>query len=85
MSNLITTAQETLRQQCIEAFVGLQSMAESIAERGREERGQTAAEYMGILFIISAIIATVVLSHLDNVIKDRLTAIVKAIGNGQNP
>ena len=82
MSNLITTAQETLRQQCIEAFVGLQSMAESIAERGRDERGQTAAEYMGILFIISAIIATVVLSHLDNVIKDRLTAIVKGLRTG---
>ena len=81
MSNLISTAQDTLRQQCIEAFVGLQSLA----ERMREQRGQTAAEYMGILFIISAIIVAVVGAHLDTTIGQRLGKIVTAIGNGVTP
>jgi Flp pilus assembly pilin Flp len=85
MSDLITTAQDTFRNQCIEAFAGLQAMAQSLAERARDQRGQTAAEYMGILFIISAIIATVVLSHLDDAIKTRLHEIVTAIGKGEKP
>jgi Flp pilus assembly pilin Flp len=81
MSNLISNAQDTLRQQCIEAFVGLQSLA----ERMREQRGQTAAEYMGILFIISAIIVAVVGAHLDTAIGTRLGKIVDAIGKGVTP
>jgi Flp pilus assembly pilin Flp len=85
MSNLITTAQDSFRQQCIEAFVGLQAWAESMAERAREERGQTAAEYMGILFIISAIIVAIVGAHLEKTIADRLGKIVTAIGNGVTP
>jgi Flp pilus assembly pilin Flp len=85
MSDLITTAQTTLRDQCIEAYVGLQSLAHSLAERAREERGQTAAEYMGILFIISAIIVAIVGAHLEKTIADRLGKIVTAIGNGVTP
>jgi Flp pilus assembly pilin Flp len=82
MSDLITTAQDTFRQQCIEAFVGLQAWAEGLAERAREERGQTAAEYMGILFIVMVIIAAVFTSHLDTKIADRVSTIVTNIGNG---
>ena len=81
MSDLITTAQDTFRQQCIEAFVNVRSFV----ERMREERGQTAAEYMGILFVISAIIVGVVGAHLDTAIRDRLGKIVDAIGKGVTP
>ncbi len=85
MSNLITTAQDSFRQQCIEAFVGLQAWAESMAERAREERGQTAAEYMGILFVVSALIVGVLGAHMDTAIRDRLGKIVEAIGKGVTP
>ncbi len=85
MSDLITTAQDTFREQCIEAFVGLQAMAESLVERMRDDRGQTAAEYMGILFVVSAIIVGVVGAHLGDTLKDRLGKIVTAIGNGVTP
>jgi Flp pilus assembly pilin Flp len=85
MSDLITTAQTTLRDQCIEAYVGLQSLARSLAERAREERGQTAAEYMGILFIISAIIVAVVASGVASKIGNRVGVIVDHIGNGTAP
>jgi hypothetical protein len=85
MSNLISTAQDTLREQCIEAFVGLQSMAQSITERAREQRGQTAAEYMGILFIIGAIIGLIATTHLENDISSRLKTIIGDIGKGIKP
>jgi Flp pilus assembly pilin Flp len=81
MSDLITTAQDTFRQQCIEAFVGLQTLV----ERMREQRGQTAAEYMGILFVVAALIVGAMGAHMDTAIRDRLSQIVKAIGNGVSP
>ena len=81
MSDLITTAQDTFRQQCIEAFVGMQTLV----ERMREQRGQTAAEYMGILFVVAALIVGAMGAHMDTAIRDRLAAIVKAIGNGVTP
>jgi Flp pilus assembly pilin Flp len=81
MSDLITTAQDTFRQQCVQAFVNVQALV----ERMREERGQTAAEYMGILFVIAAIIVAVVGAHLDTTISQRLGKIVTAIGNGVTP
>ena len=85
MSNLIHTAQDTLREQCIEAFVGLQSMVETVAERMREQRGQTAAEYMGILFIIAAIIGVVASLHLENDVSQRIKTLITDIGKGIKP
>jgi Flp pilus assembly pilin Flp len=81
MSNLIHGAQDTFRRQCIEAFVTLQALA----ERAREQRGQTAAEYMGILFIVAAIIVAIVGAHLETAIASRLSKIVSAIGDGVTP
>jgi Flp pilus assembly pilin Flp len=75
------SAQDRFRRQCIEAFVALQALA----ERAREQRGQTAAEYMGILFIVAAIIVAIVGAHLEKTIADRLGKIVTAIGNGVTP
>ena len=81
MSDLITTAQDSIREQCIEAFVHVQSWV----ERMREERGQTAAEYMGILFVVAALIVGVMGAHMDTSIRDRLGKIVEAIGKGVTP
>jgi hypothetical protein len=60
MSNLITTTQDTYRNACIEAFVTSRSYLEGLAERSKEDRGQTAAEYMGVLLLIAAIITGIV-------------------------
>jgi Flp pilus assembly pilin Flp len=83
MSDLITTAQSTFRNQCIEVFATLQSVGHSLAERARDDRGQTAAEYMGILFIVSAIIAAVVLGDVGGQIKHQLHTIVNDISHGK--
>jgi Flp pilus assembly pilin Flp len=81
MSDLITTAQDNYRNACIEAFVGLQSMGRSFAERSRDSRGQTAAEYMGVLLLVSVIIVAVVKGGIDTKIRDALkTAIDKISG-----
>lgn len=83
MSDLITTAQSTFRNQCIEVFATLQTVGHSLAERARDNRGQTAAEYMGILFIVSAIIAAVMLGDIGGLIKRQLHTIVSDISHGK--
>ena len=82
MSNLITTAQDSLRKQCIEAFVGLQAMAESLAERARENRGQTAAEYMGILLVVAVIIGALIAADVDGKIAKAANTMVDKIAGG---
>jgi Flp pilus assembly pilin Flp len=83
MSDLITTAQSTFRSQCIEVFATLQTVGHSLAERARDDRGQTAAEYMGILFIVSAIIAAVLIGDVGGQIKHQLHTIVNDISHGK--
>jgi Flp pilus assembly pilin Flp len=85
MSDLITTAQDKFRDECIDAFVGLQSFAASLRERARDNRGQTAAEYMGILFIVAVIIAAIVATPLADNIAKRVGTIVDNIGKGTKP
>jgi Flp pilus assembly pilin Flp len=83
MSDLITTAQSTFRNQCIEVFAAFQTVGHTLAERARDQRGQTAAEYMGILFIVSAIIAAVMLGNIGGLIKTQLHSIVSDISHGK--
>jgi hypothetical protein len=80
MSDLITTTQDTFRDQCIGLYVGMLSAVETLAERGRENRGQTAAEYMGVLLVVSVIIAAVSTTEIGAEIKRQVMALVKKIG-----
>ncbi|HWK27472.1 MAG TPA: hypothetical protein VNS09_12970 [Solirubrobacter sp.] len=79
MSDLITTAHDSYRDKCIEAFVGLRSVAGSLAERARENRGQTAAEYMGVLVVVAVIIAAVVAAKPGDAIGGFINDLVKRI------
>jgi Flp pilus assembly pilin Flp len=81
-TDLITTAQDSIRTQCIEAFVGLQSFAKGLAERARESDGQTAAEYMGVLLVVSVIIAAVATTGVGGQIVSKMTHIVDQISSG---
>ena len=84
MSNLITTAQDSFRDQCIEAYVGLESFVTGIASRARENRGQTAAEYMGVLLVVSVIIAAVANTKVGDQIVDKIKELVDDIGGGKS-
>ena len=55
MSSITTTAQDAFREFCIRA----NHAGREINRRAREERGQTAAEYMGVLVVVAVIIAAV--------------------------
>jgi hypothetical protein len=85
MSDIITTAQDSFREQCIEVYFGLETLVHRMVERSREERGQTAAEYMGVLLVVGVIIALVAKSSLASDIKDRLVSLVGSIGKGDDP
>jgi Flp pilus assembly pilin Flp len=84
MSNLITTTQDTYRNACIDAFFGIQSFATSLSERSDEERGQTAAEYMGVLLVVSVIIAAVANTKVGDQIVDKIKDIVDKIAGGES-
>jgi len=54
-------------------------------ERMRDETGQTAAEYLGIILLVGVIIFAVANSTLGADISKRLGEIVKDIGLGNDP
>jgi hypothetical protein len=84
MSDLITTTQESFRDRCIEAYVGLESLVTRLAERARENRGQTAAEYMGVLLVVSVIIAGVSQTKIGDQIVEKMKHLVDQIAGGNS-
>jgi hypothetical protein len=78
MSDLITTSQDAYRNACITTFCALISAGQRVKD---EARGQTAAEYMGVLLLVGAIITVVVTSGVGGHLK---TAIFDAIDNISN-
>lgn len=79
MSDLLTTAQDTVRDRCIEAYVSLLAFA----ERARDQRGQTAAEYMGVLVVVAAIITAVATTEIGDTIRQAAVNLINQIaGSG---
>ena len=61
MSDFTTTIQTAYREFCIQASgaaIGLRS-------RVSEQRGQTAAEYMGILLFVAVVIGALIAANVD--------------------
>ena len=84
MSELTTTAHDSFRDHCIEAYVGFESLVLGLAQRVRENRGQTAAEYMGVLLVVSVIIAAVANTKVGDQIVGKLKDLVDAIAGGKS-
>jgi hypothetical protein len=82
MSDLITTTQDSFRDHCIEAYVGIESFLTRLAERARENRGQTAAEYMGVLLVVSVIIAGVSQTKIGDQIVEKMKHLIDQIAGG---
>jgi hypothetical protein len=53
--------------------------------RARAARGQSAAEYLGVLLVVSAIIAGVATTGLGHEITDKLSDLVRDIAGGDTP
>ncbi len=86
MSDFISTSQDAVRDVCIATFVQARSLMHTVAERAKENPGQTAAEYMGVLLLIAVIIAAVIGSGMGEEVAKQLKAqVVKIAGLGDCP
>jgi Flp pilus assembly pilin Flp len=83
VSDLITTAQDSFRDSCIEAYVAAEGFVKDLVERVRDNRGQTAAEYMGVLLVVSVIIAGVSQTHIGDTIVEKMKHLVGLIAKGE--
>jgi hypothetical protein len=75
----ITRTEELSRELGIRTWVALTG---ALAERAREQRGQTAAEYMGILFIVALIIGALITAKVPSKIGDAAGTLVDEIAGG---
>ena len=74
---------DLFRDSCIEAYVGCESFVAGLMERARENRGQTAAEYMGILLIVAVIIGAIATSGIGGKISDLIGDMIDSISSGE--
>jgi Flp pilus assembly pilin Flp len=82
MSDLTTTAQDTIREACITTLGAVKSAGHAVAKRVNDPTGQTAAEYMGILLLISAILVAIFTLNLDDKISGAVGGAIDSIING---
>jgi Flp pilus assembly pilin Flp len=68
----------------LEAYVRLNTFVSGLLERARENRGQTAAEYMGVLLVVSVIIAAVAATDIGHDITHKLSDLVRDISGGDS-
>jgi Flp pilus assembly pilin Flp len=79
MSDIITTAQDTGRDVAIRARL---AMSDLVA-RAKDQQGQTAAEYMGILLIVSLIIAALITAGVAGDIATKVDELIGKIGGAE--
>ena len=82
MSDLVTTAQDLYRDACITVRGHAAGTAATLRARASEQRGQTAAEYMGILLFVALAIGALIALNIDNQIADEAKKMVTSISKG---
>jgi Flp pilus assembly pilin Flp len=83
MSDITTTLQDSYRELCIQAAGRAAGAVAQFRRNLAEERGQTAAEYMGILLVVAVIIAALVGSGIGKDISDAAGDMVTKISKGE--
>jgi len=79
MSDFTNRTEDAVRELCVRADLALRSAA----QRLREQRGQTAAEYMGLLLIIALIIGVLFASGIGEWIKNGVEQNINKIKDGK--
>jgi Flp pilus assembly pilin Flp len=79
MSDFTTTIQTAYREFCIQAS----GAAIGLRNRVSEQRGQTAAEYMGILLFVAVVIGALISFNVDGEIAKQAKAMVGKIAGGE--
>ena len=78
MQTLVNRTEEATRELGIQAW----GMLHALAARAREQRGQTAAEYMGILLVVAVIIGALIAAAVDGKIAKAANEMVDKIAGG---
>ena len=78
MSDITTTIQNTYRELCIQ----LHGAGVAVRNRVESERGQTAAEYMGILLVVAVIIGALIAAKVHTHIADAANTMIDKIAGG---
>jgi hypothetical protein len=79
MSDFTTTVQHAYREFCIQ----MHGAGVALRSRAAEQRGQTAAEYMGILLVVAVIIGALIAANVDGNIADAANKMVEKIAGGK--
>lgn len=89
MSSITTQFQDNVREACIRGWGAVQrtkSGASQVLTRARDQRGQTAAEYMGLLLLIALVIfALISTTNVDEFIAKRIKQLVTDVSKGEDP
>jgi len=75
---------DLFRDTCIEAYVGFGVHRLRAPRAGSREPRQTAAEYMGVLLVVSVIIAGVAQTHIGDQIVERMKSLIDDSPAGKN-
>jgi hypothetical protein len=82
MQTITDRTGELVREAGIRTRVAFDHLAATVAERAREQRGQTAAEYMGILFIVALIIGALITAGVPGKIGNAAGTLIDEISKG---
>jgi Flp pilus assembly pilin Flp len=78
MQTIVHRTEQASRELAIQAWV----MLHTLADRAREQRGQTAAEYMGILLVVAVIIGAIATSGIGGKISGLIGDMIDSISSG---
>jgi hypothetical protein len=82
MQTIVRRTEDATRELGIQARIALDNLVYAIAERAREQRGQTAAEYMGILLVVAVIIGAIATSGVGTKISTLIGQLIDSINSG---
>jgi Flp pilus assembly pilin Flp len=82
MQTIAHRTEEATRELGIRVYVGLNDLVHTLVARARDPRGQTAAEYMGILLIVAVIIGALATSGIGGKIKDLTNGMIDHTAKG---
>jgi Flp pilus assembly pilin Flp len=78
MQTIVNRAERASRELAIQAW----GVLHTLAARARDQRGQTAAEYMGILLIVAVIIGAIATSGVGGKISGLIGNMIDSISSG---
>jgi Flp pilus assembly pilin Flp len=76
------TITDRTEELAIRAWIALSGAGRAVAERARDQRGQTAAEYMGLLFVIALIIGALISVGVHETISREANNLINDISKG---